>query len=47
MTGPGTDRRDVKETEEALCGLVVMGGDTTGVLQLVEAPFDQFAQPSE
>lgn len=44
MTQPKTDRRDVDEAQEALDSLVVAGGDTAGVLQLVEAPFDQVAQ---
>ena len=47
MTDPKPDRRDVDETEEALRSLVVTGGDTAGVLQLVEAPFDQGSQPVE
>lgn len=44
MTEPETDRRDVDEAQEALGSLVVAGGDTAGVLQLVETPFDQVAQ---
>ena len=47
MAQPKADRRDVDEAEEALCSLVVTGGDTAGVFQLVEAPFDQVAQPVE
>ncbi len=31
MTGPERDRRDVNETEEALCDLVAAAGDTAGV----------------
>lgn len=44
MAQPETYRRDVDEAQEALGSLVVAGGDTPGVLQLVEAPFDQVAQ---
>ena len=44
MAEPEADRRDVDEAQEALGSLVVAGGDTPGVLQLVEAPFDQVAQ---
>ena len=44
MAHPKAYRRDVDASQEALRGLVVTGGDTAGVLQLVEAPFDQVAQ---
>lgn len=44
MAQPEMYRRDVDEAQEALGSLVVAGGDTPGVLQLVEAPFDQVAQ---
>lgn len=44
MAQPKTYRRDVVEAQEALSSLVVVGGYTPGVLQLVEAPFDQVAQ---
>ena len=41
MADPETDRRDVNEAEEAFRRLVVAGRDTPGVLELVEAAFDQ------
>lgn len=41
MTQPKADRRDIDEAEEALRGLVVTGGGTAGIFQLVEAPSDQ------
>lgn len=44
MAQPKTYRRDVVEAQEALSSLIVVGGYTPGVLQLVEAPFDQVAQ---
>lgn len=44
MAQPKTYRRDVVEAQKALSSLVVVGGDTPGVLQLVEEPFDQVAQ---
>ena len=47
MAEPEADRRDVDEAQEALCGLVIAGGDTTGILELVEAPLDQVSQPVE
>jgi hypothetical protein len=47
MAEPETDRGDVDEPQEALCGFVVAGGDAAGVLQLVEAALDEVAQPVE
>ena len=47
MAEPETDGGDVDEGKEALGGLVVAGGDAAGVLQLVETPFDEVAQPVE
>lgn len=47
MAEPEADRRDVDEAEEAFGGLVIAGGDASGVLQLVEAPLDQVAPPIE
>ena len=44
MTEPEADRRDVNEAEKAFRRLVVAGRDTPGVLELVEAAFDQIAQ---
>jgi len=44
MAEPEADRRDVDEAQEAFGGLVVAGGDATGVLQLVEAALDEVAQ---
>ena len=44
MADPKPDRRDVDEAKEALRSLVVTGGDTAGVLQLVEAPFDKVSK---
>ena len=44
MADPETDRRDVNEAEEAFRRLVVAGRDTPGVLELVEAAFDQITQ---
>lgn len=41
MADPETDRRDVDEAEEAFRRLVVAGLDTPGVLEFVEAAFDQ------
>ena len=47
MTEPKTDRRDVDEAQETLCGLVIAGSDTAGVFQLVETLLDHVAQPVE
>ena len=44
MADPETDRRDVNEAEEAFRRLVVASRDTPGVLELVEATFDQIPQ---
>jgi len=41
MADPETDRCDIYEAEKALGGLVVTDSDTSGVFQLVEAPFDK------
>lgn len=35
MAEPEADRRDVDEAQEAFGGLVVAGGDATGILELV------------
>lgn len=40
MPEPEADRRDVDEAQEALCGLVIAGSDTTGILELVETQLD-------
>ena len=45
MAEPAADRFDVDEAKKALCGLVIAGRVTTGILVLIEAPFDQVAQP--
>ena len=47
MAEPKPDRRDVDEAQEAFGRLVVTGGDPAGILELVEAAFDQIAQPVE
>ena len=47
MAEPEADRRDVDEAQEAFGGLVVAGGDATGILELVEAPLDEIAQAIE
>lgn len=47
MTRPEPDRRDVDEAQENLGSLVVASSDATGVLQGVEAPFDQVAQTDQ
>ena len=47
MADPRADRCDVDEAEVAFGDLVVAGGDATGVLELVEALFDEVAQPVE
>lgn len=47
MAEPEADRCDVDEAEEAFCGLVVTGSDAAGVLQFVEAPLDEVAEPVE
>ena len=44
MADPETDRCDVYEAKKALYGLVVTGGNTLGVSQLVEAQLDRVAQ---
>lgn len=44
MTNPQADRRDVDKAEEAFSCLVVAGRDMPGVLEPVEAAFDQIAQ---
>lgn len=41
---PEADRGDLHEAEEACGGLVVAGGDASGVLEAVEAPLDPVAQ---
>ena len=47
MAEPETDRGDVDEAQETLGGLVVTCRDAAGVLQLVETPLDEVAQPVE
>ena len=47
MAEPEADRRDVDEVEEAFGGFVLAGGDTTGVLEFVEAALDEVSQPVE
>lgn len=47
MAEPEADRRDIDEAKEAFGGLVVAGGDTASVLELVEAPLDKVPQPVE
>ena len=47
MAEPAADRFDVDEAQKALCGLVIAGRVTTGILELIEAPLDQVAQPVE
>lgn len=47
MAQPEADRCDVDEPEEALGGFVVTGSDASGVLQFVEAPFDEVLEPVE
>ena len=37
------DRCNVNETQEALGGLVVAGGDAAGVLEFIEAALDEVA----
>jgi hypothetical protein len=44
MAEPEADRCDVDEAQEALGGLVVACGHPAGVLELVEAAFDEVAQ---
>ena len=44
MAEPEADRGDVSKGQEAFGSLVVAGGDTTGILELVEPPFDQVAK---
>lgn len=44
MADPETDGRDVNEAEKAFRRLVVAGRDTPGVLEFVEAAFDQITQ---
>ena len=45
MAEPEADRCNVDEAQEAFGGLVVVGGDAAGVLELVEAALNQVAQP--
>jgi len=47
MAEPKPDRRDVDEAQETLRGLVITGGDPAGILEPVEAAFDQVTQPVE
>ena len=44
MADPKTDGCDVCEAKKAFDGLIVTCGTTSGVFQLVEAPFDKVAQ---
>jgi len=44
---PNFDRSELDEGHEAVCGLVVAGCDTPGVLELVEEAFDAIAQSVE
>jgi hypothetical protein len=37
----------VDEWEEAVCGLVIAGGDTASVFELVEEAFDAITQSAE
>lgn len=47
MAKTEADRCDVDEAEETFGGLVVTGGDAASVLQFVEAPLDEVAEPVE
>ena len=47
MAKPEADRRCVDEAQEAFGGLVVAGGDTAGILELIEAPLDNVPQSVE
>ena len=47
MAETEADRCDVDEAQKAFVGLVIAGRDTTGILELVEAPLDQVSQPVE
>jgi len=44
MAEPEADRRDVDETQEAFCSLVVARCDTPSIFELIEASFDQIAE---
>lgn len=41
---PNPDRCDLHESEKAVCGLVVAGGDTAGVFELVEKALDAVSE---
>jgi len=47
MADPQSDRCDVDEAEVAFGGLVIAGGNASGILELVEAPLDEIAQAVE
>jgi hypothetical protein len=47
MAETEADQLDVDEAQEAFGSLVVAGGDSTGILELVEAPLDEIPQAIE